>query len=322
MTKINNHLSKECVIGLKEVEGESYLKMIPAVPPLYPVNPCHFCSGCGSLFQSTELLVDHWEHSSKCQANMNDKLICENCKSAGIIDPKMCKHFDETELQGVMVLDASHVITYDQSLQTGSNQNDFNCMNTGNYKPASASKRRYTQEVDSEKDICHLPPPPQNDPQKPLPYRIDFLLNSGVIKHAKMNMNGKSTESLYFEKKRPRKPRTHFSNNQIEDLEKVFQDKKYLSANERQIIATDLLLHEEQVKNWFQNRRSRWRKDWKDRPPEHVPPQEELNHLVHQEEVKKMNNEHDEPPKAEVTAKSETYHAESVGVKMEIPLSS
>lgn len=283
VTKVNNHLSKDC--GVKE--NESYLKMLPVAPAhaMYPYNSCHVCVGCGTLFQNPVDLVEHWENSPKCNTNLNERQACEACKSNGITDQKHCKHFTEHEMPRVMLVDSAHVMNYDQAVQTESNQNDFNCMNTENYNAnsGSSSNKQYENrsKEDSEKEICPLPPPPQHDPHKPLPYRIDFLLNSGVIKHARMSVNGKSNNSLFFEKKRPRKPRTHFTNTQIEDLEKVFEDKKYLSQIERQIIAEDLSLHEEQVKNWFQNRRSRWRKDCRDAPEEQTP-QKQLSQMMRQ----------------------------------------
>ena len=275
VTKINNHISKECV----DKENDSYLKMLPITPAhaVYPYSSC-VCVSCGNLFQTPELLMDHWDHSPKC--NVNNRQACGACKASGLTDPKMCKHYAGHELPRVMLVDSSHdVINYDQSVQTDSSQNDFSCINTRNYNLCPDSSSKTFDPKEDEKIICPMPPPPEHDPHKPLPYRIDFLLNSGVIKHAKMNINGKSKTSLYFEKKRPRKPRTHFTDIQIEDLEKVFEDKKYLSANERQIIASDLSLQEEQVKNWFQNRRSRWRKDCKDAADE-MPPNEQLNHMI------------------------------------------
>ena len=306
---MNNHLSKECDVK----ENDTYLKMLPVAPAhaIYPYNSCHVCVGCGSLFQTPDHLVDHWEPTPKCNSNLNEKQICESCKSNGVTDPKHCKHFTEQDMPRVMLLDSTHVMNYDQAVQTESNQNDFNCMNTGNYNSSSSSGIKRSKE-DSEKEICPLPPPPKHDPHKPLPYRIDFLLNSGVIKHARMNINGKSNNSLFFEKKRPRKPRTHFTDTQIEDLEKVFEDKKYLSANERQIIANDLNLHEEQVKNWFQNRRSRWRKDCRD-GPEDLAPRQQLNHMIRQTDSNQSNDNVspvDVSPVDQCTTKQEILYQE------------
>ena len=277
MTKINNHVSKaECNVK----EDDRYMKMYPNEVShiMYPYNSSIVCNVCGSMFHSQDQLMSHVEHSPKCYENQ----ICNSCKENGVTDAKMCKHF-APDMARVVIVDASQVMNYDQAVQTEANQNDFNSMNTNYSIPAPVMKRFPRQDNgkfdsrgshpvsninskrrDEEKTICPLPPPPQNDPLKPLPYRIDFLLNSGVIKHARMNTNGKPSNSLYFEKKRPRKPRTHFTDLQIEDLEKVFEDKKYLSATERLIIANDLNLQEEQVKNWFQNRRSRWRKEGKE----------------------------------------------------------
>ncbi|XP_071947171.1 hematopoietically-expressed homeobox protein HHEX homolog [Antedon mediterranea] len=51
-----------------------------------------------------------------------------------------------------------------------------------------------------------------------------------------------------------------FSNDQTMELEKKFENQKYLSPPERKKLAKLLQLSERQVKTWFQNRRAKWRR--------------------------------------------------------------
>ncbi|KAH3787842.1 homeobox protein Hox-A2-like [Dreissena polymorpha] len=67
-----------------------------------------------------------------------------------------------------------------------------------------------------------------------------------------------SDNGLISQKKK--KARTTFTGRQIFELEKQFEQKKYLSSAERAEMASLLNVTETQVKIWFQNRRTKWKK--------------------------------------------------------------
>lgn len=56
------------------------------------------------------------------------------------------------------------------------------------------------------------------------------------------------------------KVRTIFSSDQMAALERKFSEEKYLAVPERLTLAKELGLTEQQVKTWFQNRRTKWKK--------------------------------------------------------------
>ena len=64
-------------------------------------------------------------------------------------------------------------------------------------------------------------------------------------------------DDIYRKRK---KARTAFSREQVADLEKKFQEKKYLSSAERGELAEKLKLSDMQVKTWFQNRRMKYKR--------------------------------------------------------------
>uniref|UniRef100_A0A0N5C8W8 Homeobox domain-containing protein n=1 Tax=Strongyloides papillosus TaxID=174720 RepID=A0A0N5C8W8_STREA len=57
-----------------------------------------------------------------------------------------------------------------------------------------------------------------------------------------------------------KKPRTAFTKEQIMILEDKFNNQKYLASAERIELAKKLDMTESQVKTWFQNRRTKWRR--------------------------------------------------------------
>ncbi|XP_046565717.1 ventral anterior homeobox 2-like [Haliotis rubra] len=60
---------------------------------------------------------------------------------------------------------------------------------------------------------------------------------------------------------RPKRARTTFSSEQLYKLEQEFQRNQYLVGKERTELAKRLKLSETQVKVWFQNRRTKYKRD-------------------------------------------------------------
>jgi hypothetical protein len=65
---------------------------------------------------------------------------------------------------------------------------------------------------------------------------------------------------LFFLAKCHKSTRPTFTGQQIYALEKMFEQTKYLAGPERARLSYSLQMDEGQVKVWFQNRRTKWRK--------------------------------------------------------------
>lgn len=62
-----------------------------------------------------------------------------------------------------------------------------------------------------------------------------------------------------------RKPRQAYSAKQLEALETEFKRDPYLNVTKRQELSRCLCLTEVQIKTWFQNRRTKWKKQFSTR---------------------------------------------------------
>jgi len=82
--------------------------------------------------------------------------------------------------------------------------------------------------------------------------------------------------------------RPTFSGQQIFALEKKFETVKYLAGTDRAKLAAELNMSESQVKVWFQNRRTKWRK--KEAADHHVSRKESRGATSNPEEDDEMSD--------------------------------
>ena len=88
------------------------------------------------------------------------------------------------------------------------------------------------------------------------------MLYSSVIDSSQAKKNGKL----------PRKPRTIFTSQQLRELNHAFERTHYLSLPERAELAHALGLTQTQIKIWFQNKRSKFKKIMKANGGQMPPP--------------------------------------------------
>ena len=104
--------------------------------------------------------------------------------------------------------------------------------------------------------------------ESPVTPQIDSEMHSEHNCTCRLHSTDSSSEALMFEEKmlkgKKRKPRALFSHSQVYELERTFSVRKYLTAHEREQLATVLKLTETQVKIWFQNRRYKCKRQRKE----------------------------------------------------------
>ncbi|VDN01931.1 unnamed protein product [Thelazia callipaeda] len=121
--------------------------------------------------------------------------------------------------------------------------------------------------VNLDKSSVENPSPFQIDPASLLSINISSMrcnLNKRkeTINYRDCNVKPRRTGHPY-QSRTPachKKPRTSFTKEQIASLETKFLAQKYLASSERVNLANELEMSDVQVKTWFQNRRTKWRR--------------------------------------------------------------
>ncbi|KAM9324824.1 homeobox protein Nkx-2.3 [Gastrophryne carolinensis] len=115
--------------------------------------------------------------------------------------------------------------------------------------------------------------PPEDEPEEE---DDESLLGEPAHQACYLKKEERSEETDRPKARSRRKPRVLFSQAQVFELERRFKQQRYLSAPEREHLASSLKLTSTQVKIWFQNRRYKCKRQRQDKSLElgspHPPP--------------------------------------------------
>ena len=84
---------------------------------------------------------------------------------------------------------------------------------------------------------------------------------TAIRRYSRSDDSPLDSPELPGELKKRKKKRTAFSSHQLKRLEDKFSSQKYLSKVDRCELAATLGLSERHVKTWYQNRRTKWKKE-------------------------------------------------------------
>ena len=148
-------------------------------------------------------------------------------------------------------------------VETGTNEQELSTQNYTIVRVTCSDYDGETTELEGvddcgDIDLIDSPGTPQLDTERHSDHNCTCRINS----------TDSGSETFMFEDKlskgKKRKPRALFSHSQVYELERTFSVRKYLTAHEREQLATVLKLTETQVKIWFQNRRYKCKRQRKE----------------------------------------------------------
>lgn len=125
--------------------------------------------------------------------------------------------------------------------------------NNSSWHPWMAATRFKRSQTSSESDKCMEKDKNEHDSSNHQENE-ECKSTSGSKSKRKRSGSDRSKEG------KPRRARTAFTYEQLVALENKFKSTRYLSVCERLNLALSLSLTETQVKIWFQNRRTKWKK--------------------------------------------------------------
>ncbi|XP_067686069.1 homeobox protein engrailed-1-B-like [Haliotis asinina] len=123
-------------------------------------------------------------------------------------------------------------------------------------------KRRSTSPSESHASLASAQPSPGMADEKPAqmwPAWVYCTRYSDRPSSGPRSRKAKKREK-HQEQQEDKRPRTAFTNDQLQRLKKEFDDCRYLTEQRRKDLALSLSLTEAQIKIWFQNKRAKIKK--------------------------------------------------------------
>ncbi|CAH8570554.1 unnamed protein product [Schistosoma bovis] len=134
----------------------------------------------------------------------------------------------------------------------------FNSHISNIHLPMGLSTGHMNSAINAIPNIHHSLTSPTSS-SSPSPSTVVSTSNNGINSNSWIRTN-ENTISVIDKDGKKKHTRPTFSGQQIFALEKTFEQTKYLAGPERARLAYFLGMSESQVKVWFQNRRTKWRK--------------------------------------------------------------
>lgn len=153
--------------------------------------------------------------------------------------------------------EASSSPSYDSDSEDSSKQADSETEDWESYDGGVMRKSASLTDLD---DTCSSSGSLPSSPTLNNPIRC----STEQMKTASTNPAVTATVRSKNRKNFKKKSRTAFTSSQLSELERRFNQQKYLTKVDRCLLAQSLGLTEKHIKTWYQNRRTKWKKDCSD----------------------------------------------------------
>uniref|UniRef100_T1J0D4 Homeobox domain-containing protein n=1 Tax=Strigamia maritima TaxID=126957 RepID=T1J0D4_STRMM len=127
---------------------------------------------------------------------------------------------------------------------------------------AASSKTRSNKEFTIERILGRMSPPCSEQQGSSSASSGQEVMSGQEQELDDVDVEDGSDENNRGKDERKKRPRTAFTAAQIKALETEFERNKYLSVSKRLLLSKSLKLTETQIKIWFQNRRTKWKRKY------------------------------------------------------------
>ncbi|THD24759.1 BarH 2 homeobox protein [Fasciola hepatica] len=246
------------VVGTPKGTHSESNRELPASPPLPSSTKTMTSLQAPSIISVTPVNGMNSTQCAKGSRDPNNVIGEDTSKMTAVfstVHDRSVRNGPTSPVHSVVSDDAESRSAHDEEMDTSSSWSDLDSFEANTNAAGSTThfhQRRKTYNHTSTGNLGLSVSRTEATPHRTNAAR-SLCKKSGLYLSSSLASNG-------CKSKKPRKARTAFTDVQLYELEQMFDKQKYLSVQDRMELAERLQLSDTQVKTWYQNRRTKWKR--------------------------------------------------------------